>query len=92
MDFGWTNDSGVAYVSNSSVSTFDATTTAPASPYISGSQWPFDAGTTFPAGFTDGSEVLGTDASGRTVSGVLTIGSPSYIQQTRPDRIAGYYI
>ena len=86
---GWTNDSGVAYVSNSSVSTFDATTTAPASPYISGSQWPFDAGTTFPAGFTDGSEVLGTDASGRTVSGVLTIGSPSYIQQTRPDRIAG---
>lgn len=94
----WTNDYGVSYVSNTTVATQVATITAPANPYISGAVWNFAVNQSFPAGFNNAvpnrvTEVIGTDALGRTVSGVFTSqaisGNNASIQQTNADRIAG---
>ena len=66
----WVNDSNVGYVSDKSVPQLSANIKALSS--LSGT-WEFTGLQTL-AGFTDGAEVIGSDAGGRTISGIYTAG------------------
>ena len=88
----WVNDSNVGYVSDKSVSQLTANIKALSS--LDGT-WEFTGLQTL-SGFTDGAEVIGSDAKGKTISGIYTAGATvsSYatLTQVNYERSSGFVV
>ena len=86
----WTNDAQVAYVSDKSIPQQNVTV----KPLSLTGVWEFTDVATIP-GFTDGAAIIGTDNTGRTVSGVYTAGTGggfATMAQVNAERTSGFVV
>ena len=86
----WTNDGQVQYVSDKSITPVVASIQALSSP-ISSATWEFNVPSL--AGFTDDTEVIGSDASGKTITGLYRVGIGSgkaTLQQINYERLSNF--